>query len=121
MQRAFRAADRAVAEDLRDALAEAAAPVRADAQLLAGSEIRNLHAGDPWTGMRIGVNQSSVWVAPTERGVKGRGGQSRRRRNLADLLMGRAMEPALERNRASVERRLDLMVGEVCDVWERGR
>lgn len=119
LQRAWGAADKAIRDDMRDALAEAAAPVRSDAQRLAGSEIRNLHAGDAWASMRIGVHQNVAYVAPVERGVKGRGGQSKRRRNLADLLMGRAMQPALEHNRGRVEDRITHLIDEVANVWER--
>ena len=54
LERAFDRADRTVRNDMRDALAEAAAPVRRDAQSLAASQIRNVDAGDPWASMRIG-------------------------------------------------------------------
>ena len=118
LQRAFRAADKEVARDLRDALEEAASPVRADAQLLAPS-IRNLAAGDPWTRMRVGTTRSIVYVAPVERGIKGRGNQRKRRRNFKDLLLRRALEPALERNIPQVTRRVDEMLVEVSKVWER--
>ena len=99
MQRAFRRADKALDGDLKDALTEAAAPVRSDAQRLAASEIRNVNPGDPWAGMRIGIGRSIVYVAPVERGVKSRGDERKRRRNMGNLLMGGAMEPALEQNR----------------------
>lgn len=118
LERAFTKADRYLAGDLRDVLEEAASPVRRDAQTLAGATIRNLHAGDEWSRMRTGVSRSIAYVAPVPRGVKGRDNR-RRRRNLADLLMGRAMQPALERNRLAVERRFELLLDEVVDVWER--
>lgn len=104
---------------MRDALAEAAAPVRADAQTLAAETIRNLHPGDPWAGMRIGVSRTVAYVASSERGIKGRAGQRRRRPNLANLLMGRAMEPALEQNLEKVARRVEQLIDEVANVWER--
>jgi len=120
LERAFFAADRELSRDLRDALAESAAPVRSDAQLLAGSgTIRNLHAGQPWTRMRTGVGRSIAYVVPTERGVKGRGNARHRRPNLGQLLLGRAMEPALERNLENVERRFGDMLDDVCRVWDR--
>lgn len=118
--RAFGRADRAVRQDMRDALQEAAAPVRADAQTLAGTTIRRLPSGSPWTRMRIGMGRSSmVYVAPVERGAKGRGDQRRRRPKFKNLLLERAMEPALERNTNQVERRVEQMLNEVADVWER--
>lgn len=121
LERAFRAADKELAGDLRDALQEAAAPVRRDAQALAASEIENINDGDPWASMRTGVGRSIVYVAPVERGVKTRGRESRHRPNLGNLLMDRALEPALEENRGEVEHRLGQMLDEVCDVWERTR
>jgi hypothetical protein len=33
--------------------------------------------------------------------------------------MDRAMQPALEQNKAEVERRLDGLIDEVANVWER--
>lgn len=116
--RAFNAADKALKEDLRDALQEAAAPVRSDAQALASSAIpRNTLA---WSRMRIGMlGGSVVYVAPVERGTKGRGNQRLRRPRFANLLRDRAMNPALARNRSRVERRLEQMLSEVARVWER--
>ena len=119
LMRAFNAADRHVRDDLRDALEEAAAPVRADAQSLAASRIRNVHEGDPWSRMRTGVYRAVAYVAPVERGAKGRGNQRLRRRKFADLMMSRAMEPALERNRDKVAARVDDLLDEVANVWER--
>jgi hypothetical protein len=104
---------------MRDALAEAAAPVRSDAQTLASARIRNLHPGAPWTRMKVGVSRTVAYVAPVERGIQSRGGQRRRRPNLADLLMGRAMEPALEHNREVVARRVERLIDDVANVWER--
>lgn len=120
LQRAFTRADRALRTDLRDALQEAAAPVRSDAQQLAGSQIRRMGQGSPWTRMRIGIlGGTVVYVAPVERGVKGRGGERRRRPKLKPLMLDRALEPALERNRQAVVRRLDHMLDEVARVWDR--
>lgn len=119
LQRAFALADKTVKDDMRDALMEAAAPVRADAQTLAGSMIRNVGVGDPWARMRIGASGSTVWVAPVERGVKGRANQRKRRPNLAPLLMDRAMQPALDHNVHKVERRVEHLLDEVANVWER--
>jgi len=120
LERAFRRADRALAGDLKDALQEAAAPVRSDAQALAVSEISHLKEGDPWAGMRIGIGRSIVYVAPIERGVKSRGDERKRRPKFGTKLMEEVLEPALERNRSQVEHRLDQMLDEVANVWERG-
>lgn len=125
--RAFGAADRAIKEDLRDALMEAAQPVRADAQALSTVRIRNVTAGSPWSRMRVGVEgRSLVYVAPVERGVKSRGARVARGRgqgtgppSFADLVMDRALQPALAQNRERVVRRLEDMLDEVANVWER--
>lgn len=120
LERAFRRTDRARAGDLKDALEEAAAPVRRDAQALAVSEISHVRPGDPWAGMRIGTGRSIVYVAPIERGAKSRGDERKRRPKFGTKLMDEAMEPALERNRTVVEARLDKMLDELAAVWERG-
>lgn len=119
---AFAAADRHVRDDLRDALQEAAAPVRSEAQMLAGTRIPHMGGTHrPWARMRIGIaGRSVVYVAPVERGTKSRGAKTvRGRPNLARLLLDRAMEPALADNTAKVEHRLDLLLDEVVTVWER--
>ena len=76
--------------------------------------------------MRTGImGRTVVYVAPVERGVKGRGRDRRRRGwdtgppSFPSLLLDKAMAPALERNRRAVVRRLDHMLGEVERVWER--
>lgn len=125
LNRAFAAAGRAVKDDLRDALIESAEPVRADAKRLALQEITNIRetrrGRSAWSDMRVGVERggSLVYVAPVERGVKTKGRQHLARPNLAPLLMDDAMEPALEQNRDKVARRLEQMLDEVADVWER--
>jgi hypothetical protein len=121
LQRAFTAADRALREDLRDALTEAAQPVRSDAQTLAATTISHMTTNrtTDWTRMRTGIVAGTVvYVAPAERGSKGRGNQRYRRRRFKDVL-GPRMDFALARNRDRVIRRLDLMLGEVKAVWER--
>lgn len=119
MLRAFAEADKTLRDDLKDALQEAAQPVRGAAQQLAGTRIRHMGVGRPWARMRVGQSGSIVYVAPVERGVKGRGGQRLRRPNLADLMMDRAMEPALEGHQEQVIQRLDKLIDEVIDVWTR--
>ena len=118
--RAFNAADRALTGDLKDALVEAAAPVRRDAQVLAPAQITRLGAGDPWARMRLGTLAGGriVYMAPVERGAKGRANQNRRRRRFKPLLL-RPMEQALVQNRGHVIRRLDGLLAEVKAVWER--
>ena len=122
MINAFAAADAHIKEDLRDALQEAAAPVRSQAQMLAGTKISHMGGSHrPWARMRIGIEgRSVVYVAPVERGAKSRGAKGvRGRPNLADLILGKALEPALAANTNKVEERLALLIDEVVAVWER--
>lgn len=117
LQRAFSIADKTLAKEMRERLRDVAEPVRADAERLAVQEIRRI--GIPWSRMRVGVTRSLVYVAPVERGVKSRGRASRARPNLADLLMGRAMSPALDANQGRVLHELEEVLGDVGQAWER--
>jgi hypothetical protein len=121
LQRAFALADKKLARELRLALQEAADPVRYDAAQLAGKRIRNIlspTAEVNWAAMRVGVTRSLVYVAPQERGRRSRANPKIRRPNLATLLMGRAMEPALVRNVATVERAVSRVLDTVGQAWE---
>jgi hypothetical protein len=117
LQRAFKAADKTLQKDLRSGLRAAAEPVRASAESLAVEKIARI--GVPWSRMRVGVTQRDVYVAPKQRGQKGRD-QRLRRPNLFDLLMGRALQPALDQNIAKVERQLERLLDAVGSSWERG-
>lgn len=110
MQRAFKRADVELRNELRVGLRRAAEPVRTSAEQLAVSSIRNI--GVPWSRMRVGVTQTSVYVAPRQRGVKARGGP-KRRPNLFDLLLGRSLEPALAQNIGKVEAELEHVIDTV--------
>ena len=108
---AFAKADRTLRNDMRDALEEAAQPVRRDAQALAANGVAR-GAGDPWSRMRVGSYRNIAYVAPVERG-----GLGKRRPAFADRLLGRAMIPALDRNITEVARRVDRLIEEVVRVW----
>lgn len=73
-----------------------------------------------WAGMRIGVTRKLVYVAPKKRGVKTRGGSSRSRSNLADLLKERAMQPALDRNEGALVGRVDAALDTVANHFNGG-
>ena len=90
--------------------------MRSDAQSLATMRIRRI--GPNWARMRIGTKSQIVYVAPVERGSKGRGNQRFRRPNLANLLMDRAMEPALARNEDKVIARVNEALDDVARIWE---
>lgn len=113
LQRAFGVANKTLARELRKGLRESAEPVKADAEVLASTRIRNMTSS--WSRMRVGVTRTSVYVAPRSRATSG----SRKRRNLFDLMTGRSLEPALEANVNEVERRLDDVLGTVGAAWDR--
>ncbi len=110
--RACGQADKTLRSDMKEALQEAAAPVRSAAQAKAVA----IGAGRDWSAMRIGAYTSVVYVAPVERGSR-RG--TRKRPKFATRLLEKAMQPALIQNRAIVERRMEGLVNEVANVWER--
>jgi len=114
LSRAFAVADVTLEREFRDALREAAEPVRVDAEILAMDTIPRI--GFEWSRMRVGVTRSSVYVAPRTRGSRRRG---TRRPNLAGLLLGRAMEPALESNTENVEKSVEKVLDTVGQAWER--
>ncbi|HKQ19492.1 MAG TPA: hypothetical protein VJW75_07060, partial [Candidatus Eisenbacteria bacterium] len=96
------------------------APVRSDAQALAGTipHMTTTRTSD-WTRMRTGITGGTiVYVVPAERGAKGRGNDRKRRPKFKSVL-GPRMDLALERNRGHVMRRLDQMLYEVGKVWDR--
>lgn len=113
-QRAFLATDRSLNVELRDGLRRAAEPVRADAQNLAVVSIRNMTL--PWSQMRVGVKADSVYVAPVKKGTRN---PRRARPRFADLMMNRAMIPALVRNEEKVARERTKVVDEMLTRWER--
>jgi hypothetical protein len=113
MNRAFAKADKDLKRDLRKRMREVAEPVRADAERLAGAKIRNMGNG-PWAGMRVGVTQNLVYVAPRQRGTRNRMMQ---RSNLGDLLMERAMDPALDAHADEIADRFGDALDDVLDRW----
>jgi hypothetical protein len=113
--RAFSVADKTLSKELRSGLRDAAEPVRSDSEALAVARIPNI--GLPWSRMRVGITTRSVYIAPRQRGARGR--STRKRPNLAGLLLGRAMEPALDANIASVSESVDDVLATVGRAWER--
>lgn len=96
LHRALKSADKETRAEVRKAERQIAEPIRAEAAELASREIPNI--GTEWAQMRIGITSKLIYVAPKKRRKQGTP-----RRNLAGLLMDRAMEPALERNRERLE------------------
>jgi hypothetical protein len=118
---AFALAGREAQASLRIAEREAAEPVRSTAERLAVSEISGVRRGRKrWQQMRVGTTRTLVYVAPVQRGVKTTGRNQLRRPKFADLLMDRAMQPALERNEARVDRAFERLFDRVADDFNRG-
>ena len=117
LQRAFNQASPELHKDVRLALRTVAEPIAADAQSLALGRIRRMPSSPKWAQMRIGVTQTLVYVAPQQRGIKSRTDRRLRRPNLADLLMGRAMQPALDKNVSRVEVGVGLALDKVVRKW----
>jgi hypothetical protein len=65
--------------------------------------------------MRTGITRKVVYVAPRQRGVKTRGADPRRRPNLAQLLLDRAMEPALDRHEHEIVEAFDRLLDKMAD------
>lgn len=121
--RAFTLAGKATGKEIRQELRQVAEPVRHDAELLALSGIPHMapivsKSAVPWWRMRVGVTTKSVYVAPVQRGVKGRGDLSKRRPKFADLMLERSMEPALERNRDAAVAAVDAALSHIAHEWE---
>ena len=114
LNRTFKNASKDINREYRKELRTVAEPVQRSAEALAVSEIPRI--GARWSRMRVGITTRLVYVAPRQRGVKGRG--LRRRPNLGTLLMDRAMQPALERNEHRVADSLDDMFGRLVHKWD---
>lgn len=113
LNRAFQAAGGTLVKEMRSTLREVVEPVRVTAEQLAVQTIPRI--GVPWSRMRVGVTVSSVYLAPRQRGVRS---GPKRRPNLAGLLLGRAMEPALAVNEQRVVDGFETLLDHVGRVWE---
>lgn len=109
---ALKKADRDTRLGVRAELRDVARPVQQTAQSLALATISGMPRSPRWAAMRIGVTRNLIYVAPRQKGTRGR---RRRRPNLGDLLMSRAMEPALEQHRANVEHGFERALDRMAD------
>jgi hypothetical protein len=92
-----------------------ARPVQRDASTLAVIQIPRMTV--PWSRMRVGANAKMVYVAPEQRGTRI---VPRRRPKFARKLLSEAMIPALEHNRAEIEKNIDALVGRMEREYDRG-
>ena len=115
---AFAHTDRDLRLGWRAGMRHVAEPVRRDAQELAMDSIRRMPSSPRWARMRVGVTRSVVYVAPRQRGTRGRGPS--RRPNLGNLLMDRAMEPALQRHEHDTAAAFEQLLDTVADRFNHG-
>ena len=92
-----------------------ARPVKATAEGLALSEVRNI--GPAWSKFRIGITQSSVYVAPKEKGLRQRG-HPRARDTFDELLAERVTLPTATKHRGQVERDFEQMLDRLVTKWD---
>lgn len=117
LERAFRLVSKDETRLLRKELKAAAQPVKLAAEGKAVSEIRRMPHSPRWAVMRLGYARNLVYMVPKQKGVRGRG--PRARRNLSQLLLNRAMIPAVEQNRVQVEQRVQHVLDTIGQQWER--
>lgn len=117
LELAFAQAGKRANRELRAELRKIAEPIRADAENLAASAITRI--GPNWSKMRVGVTRTLVYVAPKERGVKTKGPDPRRRPKFADLMLERAMDPALEKNKGRIEHDVADLFQRLANDWNR--
>jgi hypothetical protein len=115
---AYKGAERDVRLRWRASLRKVAEPVRRDVERLALSSIRRMPGSPKWARMRVGVTQRVVYVAPRQRGTRGRGPRSRGANtgppSFADLLADRALEPGLERNEEQMFRDVEQLMDRIA-------
>jgi hypothetical protein len=110
VQRAFKNVDRDVRLGWRKDIREIAEPVRAGAESNAVARIEKV--GPQWSRMRVGITHNVIYVAPRKRGSRG---GPLKRPEFADLLMVRAMEPALAEHGEEAARQIAQMVDRAVD------
>jgi hypothetical protein len=125
LQAALAHADRSLRLGVRKGLRQAAEPVQRGAEELALEKIRRMPRSPQWARMRVGVTRNLVYVAPRQRGIRWNAKNpgyrfQMRRPNLADLLMDRAMQPALDQHQAEVEARFEELLDHISDDFNRG-
>lgn len=117
LNRALARTSKDVRLGIRKELRQVGEPVADEAESLALARIRSMPRSPQWADMRVGVTTNLVYVVPRQRGTKT---PSRKRTNLAGLLMDRAMQPALDHHQDEVERDLERMLGRVTNDFSDG-
>jgi hypothetical protein len=118
LQASLAHADRDLRLGVRRGLRQVAEPVQRGAEELARANITRI--GPRWSRMRVGITRDLVYVAPRQRGARGRGNPRARGKQFADLLMDRAMEPALDQHAGEIEARLEELLDRISDEFNHG-
>lgn len=113
LNRAFKVADKSVKTRWRAEQRSIGQPVATMAQAFALERISGLAKSVSWSDMRVGVTTRVVYVAPKRRRKTGS-----KRKNLAPLLMEKAMLPALRANEHETVRKVDALLGRMSQDWE---
>lgn len=120
LNKAFTFAGERMRKELPLFLKQAARPVERGAEANAaaiGAGRSAVGPGQDWSQMRIGANRHSVYVAPQARSTRI---ASRKRPRFGLRLLRRAMEPALESQRATVGKNIDALVDRIVRQFNRG-
>lgn len=116
LERAFRQAGNGVAPAFRKQLKEVAAPVKLTAETYAATRIaRNTPR---WSRMRVGMSKSVLYMVPREKGRRGRGDPKFRRSQFGQMLLDRAMIPAVQENRSLLEQGVERTLDHVDEIWK---
>jgi hypothetical protein len=119
LTRLLQQADVAYKDGIREQLDESIQPLAAEVEALALAGVRRMPRSPQWSDMRTGVAPDVAYVVPVQRGVKK--ANRRARPNLATLMLGRAMNPALEHQKPRIEREFDVLFGRVAADFNGGR
>lgn len=121
LAKALAAIGPAVSKGFRHELKDLAAPIARSAEEFAVANISGIarEKTSHWEVWRTGIARgfSLVYVAPRQRGIKGRGADPRRRPKFADTLREKSRDPAVEANEATfligAERIVDEVTGRI--------
>lgn len=117
LERAFKLYGAGMEKGLREAMEAASEPVRQDAQSLARVSLKTPVNVD-WSLMRVGVTRRTAYVAPAQRGRRGRLRPNAGRPNMREKLLG-PMEAALDANVRNVEEEFDDALKDLARMWSR--
>jgi hypothetical protein len=113
LTRDFKKISKDLDKRLTGELLDAVAPVKDLAQSKALTQISGMSGSPSWATMKTGVGRAkgTVYMMPASRGRK------YSRANLADLLLQRAMDPAVTEKQDHVVNALDDLIGDLADRY----